>query len=211
MGGQTKGHNWAPKLSMRFWNFGLGNSHTMYSALTKEHTPFRKKQSMPECVKQLAHSLMQTGPSMRKRAAEHPEPSRNLTNIFDFGCGRKQRADVHGEVANTANPTDCAATAPNQRMRELRSKQKKHPWRIHQSVAGEAKGRCSWGKCPGIKRSEEAGAKRCRGSVTHMYCEECTASYGKPIYLCNAVKSGSIDCCHFTYHQKYHKKQYEDG
>ena len=23
MGGQTKGHYWAPKLSMRFWNFGL--------------------------------------------------------------------------------------------------------------------------------------------------------------------------------------------
>ncbi|KAL7536120.1 hypothetical protein ACHAXR_006945 [Thalassiosira sp. AJA248-18] len=33
MGGQTKGHNWAPKLHMQFWNFGLGNSsHTIYDA-----------------------------------------------------------------------------------------------------------------------------------------------------------------------------------
>ena len=30
MDGQTKGHNWAPKLHMRFWNFNLGNYHTTY-------------------------------------------------------------------------------------------------------------------------------------------------------------------------------------
>lgn len=78
MGGQTKGHNWAPKLAMRFWNFGLGNSHIMYSTLVREHTPFRRSTTMPECVKLLAHSLMQTGPSMRKRKAEHPEPGNSL-------------------------------------------------------------------------------------------------------------------------------------
>lgn len=42
MGGQTKGHNWAPKLSMRYFNFGMGNAHTMYAALVKKYTPERR-------------------------------------------------------------------------------------------------------------------------------------------------------------------------
>jgi hypothetical protein len=41
VGGQSKGHNWAPKLTMRFFNFNLGNLHTMYKALTSQHTPDR--------------------------------------------------------------------------------------------------------------------------------------------------------------------------
>jgi hypothetical protein len=99
MGGQSKGHNWAPKLLMRFWNFNLGNSHQMYEALCKEHTPFRKRMDMDECVNMLAHYLMQMGPSMRKQLAEHPKPTRDLTNIFDFGTGRKIRSDAKGEIA----------------------------------------------------------------------------------------------------------------
>ena len=42
MGGQTKGHNWAPKLSLRYFNFGMGNAHTMYAALVKKYTPERR-------------------------------------------------------------------------------------------------------------------------------------------------------------------------
>ena len=161
---------------------------------------------MPECVKLLAHSLMQTGPSMRKRAADHPVPCRSLTTIFDFGCGRKQRTDAKGEIADIATTGQGNTSAPNQRLRELRAKQKKQPWRIHQSTAGEAKGRCCWGKCPGIKRSQLAGAKRSRASATNLYCEECTAMQGKPIYLCNAIRSGSVENCHYSYHNKHHKR-----
>ena len=212
MAGQTKGHNWAPKLAMRFWNFGLGNAHTMYTALVKEHTPFRRSTTMAESMKILAHSLMQTGPKMRKRAAEHPQPCRALATVFDFGCGRKQRSDAKGEVADVVvtNPNLNGENreAPNQRLRELRAKQKKQPWRIHQSTASATTGRCSWSKCPGLKRS--AGAKRPRTASTNLYCEECTAAHGKNIYLCNAFRCGSIDNCHFAYHNKYHKK-YEDG
>jgi hypothetical protein len=49
LGGQTKDHNWAPKLNMHFFNFGLG-AHTMYAALYKEHTPFQRPLKMDACV-----------------------------------------------------------------------------------------------------------------------------------------------------------------
>ena len=75
MGGHTKGHNWAPKLTMRFFNFNLGNAHTMYDALTMEYTPTRRTMKMPECVAFLAHHLMQKGPPMHSKAAEHPKYS----------------------------------------------------------------------------------------------------------------------------------------
>eukprot|EP00956_Cyclotella_meneghiniana_P035780 scaffold118184_cov23-Cyclotella_meneghiniana.AAC.2 len=37
---------------------------------------------------------------MRKRAAEHPLLTRNLTNVHDFGFGRALRSDAHGDVAD---------------------------------------------------------------------------------------------------------------
>eukprot|EP00956_Cyclotella_meneghiniana_P004059 scaffold4911_cov47-Cyclotella_meneghiniana.AAC.17 len=103
MSGQSKGHNWAPKLSMRYFNFGMGNAHTYYAALVKQHTPERRIQKMSECMCSLAHSLMQRGPPMRKRAAEHPNNIRDMTNVYDFGCGRKTRTDAKGEIAAVAS------------------------------------------------------------------------------------------------------------
>ena len=38
--------------------------------------------------------------TMRKRAAEHPLLTRNLTNVHDFGFGRALRSDAHGDVAD---------------------------------------------------------------------------------------------------------------
>ena len=55
MEGQSKGHNWAPMLVMRYWNFGLGNAHTMYKALVKRFTLDCRYLSMKECVKVLLH------------------------------------------------------------------------------------------------------------------------------------------------------------
>ena len=117
---------------------------------------------MPECMKHLAHSLTQTGPSMRKRAAENPEPLRDLPTIYDFGCGQKQRTNDKGNVADIAIRGAGSDPAPNQRLRELRAKQRKQPWRIHQSTANKTKGSCCWGKCPGLKKIQLAGAKRSR-------------------------------------------------
>ncbi|KAL7528337.1 hypothetical protein ACHAXR_002389 [Thalassiosira sp. AJA248-18] len=206
MGGQTKGRNWAPKLHMRFFNFGLGNSHTIYDALAGQYTPDCRKMTMPECVKILSHSLMQRGPPMRLQTPEHPNYSRDLTNVFDFGTGRKLRTDAFGTVAQGVRGAVIAA--PNQRMRELRNKQKKAEWRTHQSMACEKKGKCQWDNCPGMKKSI---AKRKRNFDTFMRCEEWSARLGKNVMLCNNVKSGVPILCHLAYHNKYHNKQYEDG
>eukprot|EP00956_Cyclotella_meneghiniana_P008607 scaffold11731_cov42-Cyclotella_meneghiniana.AAC.4 len=65
----------------------------------------------------------------------------------------------------------AAGGAPNHRLRELRAKQRKHPWRVHQSTAGVNVGRCCWTNCQGIKRGEANGNKRARGNKTHLYCE----------------------------------------
>eukprot|EP00956_Cyclotella_meneghiniana_P038739 scaffold159386_cov22-Cyclotella_meneghiniana.AAC.1 len=207
MGGQTKGHNWAPKLSMRYFNFGLGNAHTMYAALCKEHTPFRKPTKMPESVCILAHHLMQTGEPMRKKRAEHPLPTRDLTNVHDFGFGRALRSDAKGDVADTvARGVIPGAVAPNQRLRELRAKQKKHQWRMHQSTPHVTKGRCSWSKCPGLST---VGVKRRRATSGHMCCEECSAAKGGTVYLCNTIVKGQSQNCHLLYHAKYHVNKYD--
>ena len=115
MGGQTKGHNWAPKLTMGYWNFGLGNAHTMYAALVKKFTPDRRALDMPGCVKILTHYLLQRGDSMRTYRPEHPKFSRDLTNVFDFGTGCKICTDAKGIVAcgTRGRPTRRSRTNPD--------------------------------------------------------------------------------------------------
>ncbi len=207
MGGQTKGHNWAPKLTMRYWNFGLGNAHTMYAALVKKFTPDRRALDMPGCVKILTHYLLQRGDSMRTYRPEHPKFSRDLTNVFDFGTGRKIRTDAKGIVACGTRGRG-AVEAPQQRMRELRNKQKKSAWRIHQSMASSKRGRCCWVHCPGLTAS--AANKKPRTYETSMRCEECSAMLEKNVFLCNDTKKGVPILCHQAYHKKYHNKKYQD-
>jgi hypothetical protein len=61
MGGQTKGHNcnWALKLTMHYWNFRLGNAHTIYAALVKKYTTDCRALYMPGCVFLTYHLLQQ--------------------------------------------------------------------------------------------------------------------------------------------------------
>ena len=147
MGGNSKGHNWAPKLSMRFWNFAMGNAHTVYSALHDKHTPSRHKMSMRECVNILAHKLMQQGEPIRTYSAEHPMTSRHLCGILDFGCGRRIRSDCKASVAR-------GTVSRGPRFVGLRKKQKKAKWRVHQSLANSKRGRCCYINCPGKSASK---------------------------------------------------------
>jgi hypothetical protein len=206
MGGQTKGHNWAPKLCMRFWNFGLGNAHTMYEALITEHTADRRYLDMEECVMILAHSLMQRGEPMRRQLAEHPKYSRDLESIFDYGTGRRTRTDAKGVAVAARSRGQPGRAAANQRMRELRRKQKKSKWRMHQSLAHTSRGHCCYQFCPGIN---ESYADIPRTYRTSMRCEECSAATGKNIYLCNDAKKGKPVLCHVEYHKKHHDKKYD--
>ena len=154
---------------------------------------------MRECVKLLSHSLMQRGSSMRQQAPEPAAASRSLVNVFDTGSGRKVRSDNKTMVARgTPGPETSATTC---RLRQLRWKQARAPWRVHQSVPCDKQGKCDWENCPGRKRTHVA---RARGRDTYKICEECSAMAGnRKVYLCNERYKGSALSCHLAYHQKY--------
>ena len=45
---------------------------------------------MDEAIEELTHSLLQGGDGVRKRAAYHPPPQRDLQYVFDQNGGTKQ-------------------------------------------------------------------------------------------------------------------------
>ena len=143
---------------------------------------------------------------MRTQVPEHPVISRDLTNVFNFGTGRKVRKDVKATIAHGAPSGNSAKPAPAQRMRELKYMQKKEVWRHHQSFSHSRKGRCAWVNCPGLNLK----AKRKRSFETFMRCEECSACVERDIFLCNVMKNGQSIYCHIAYHRKYHNEKYED-
>ena len=102
----------------------MNDAGTVYDDVIKHHNVRRRKQSMPARIQFLSHNLMQRGESMRTRKAEHPKHTRDLTNVFDFGTGRKQRSDTKGRVDGSV----LAPGPPPKRISLLRQKQKKSLW-----------------------------------------------------------------------------------
>jgi hypothetical protein len=147
---------------------------------------------------------MQRGNKMRTQVPEHPNFSRDLTNVFDFGSDRKICSNAKGTIAKGV-PRGRSIPAPNQWERELKARQSNEEWRVHQSLAGVCRGRCAWMNCTGLK----SDAKK-RSKLINMQCEQCSAEKGKQIYLCNDLKNGKTNNCHIAYHHKYHTKKYED-
>ena len=96
MGGHSKGHNWSPKLTLRFFNVNMNNARSIYESLMTENASDFRPLKMPEQVKELSHALMQHGVPMRSLKPEHPTFTRNIDQPFDFGTGRKQRSDAKG-------------------------------------------------------------------------------------------------------------------
>ena len=144
---------------------------------------------------------------MRSQRAEHPTWLRNISKVFDSGVGQKMRSDAKGLIAGAGRQRTHVLT----RLGALRTKQRKTPWRQHQSLAHAKQGRCSWEGCPGKKASKAAYP---RSYDTFMRCEECSAFQGKDVFLCNDIKgrvegdtqSRKTIQCHLAYHNKYHSK-----
>ena len=195
----SKGHNWAPKITMRFWNFYLGNAHTMYSALVHEHTPGHCEMDMSECVRFLCHSLLQRGERMRRQCPEHPKPFQDLDNVFDPKTGRKMRSDAKGAIGDRVS--DVLESSSTGRLCNLESLETRAQWRSHQSVACGKKGKCCWEHCPGYKKTDR---KRLRSNDTRMICEECSVREKRNVYLCNSPNSGDPILCHIAYHTRYY-------
>ena len=166
--------------------------------------------SMGECGKILAHSLMKAGELMRAYLPEHPQTSRHLGSVWDWGSGRKIRSDCHATVTRAKHGPRYVS--PVAGAADLRKQRKKAKWRVHQSLAHSKRGKCCFISCPGIKKGKANKVKVPRGYDTYMRCEECSVAAGKDIYLCNNVKSGTPPVlCHVAHHQKYHTKAYKDN
>ncbi|KAL7527939.1 hypothetical protein ACHAWF_002369 [Thalassiosira exigua] len=197
LGGHSKTHNWTPKLVLRFVNMNFNNARKVYETLCKIHTPGRKRVDMAGGVAEVAHAYMQRVPSMRTQKAEHPQPVRDLSFVFDCGSGRKVISDAQGTIAR--NHTVQRRNRPSAQLSQML---RANPWRRHQSTACPKQGRCSYAACPGWQVSN---AKVKRSHSTYMTCEECSLEKGKAVYFCNNVQNGVARLCHQHFH-KSHKK-----
>ena len=150
---------------------------------------------------------MQRGDEMRTLSPEHPNHKRDLTNVDEFGCGRKRRADAKTSSSTAVEPEPTVI----KQGKKLQTQKRKHPWRAHQSMAyvdpDGTRHRCCYDDCPG--RREQKGK---RPFFTVMRCEECSIESGCNMFFCNSIKNGKAYHCHTAHHNKHHKKKFKsDG
>ena len=119
---------------------------------------------------------------MLSQRVEHPLHTRDMTNLFDVGIGRKVQSDALGTVVRGGEQPKGVMKAEY----ALSNRQKKAPWRTHQSLAHDTKVRCCWEKCPGLKT---IAAKRPRLYDTVVRCEECSILYGKSFFFVIAQRA----------------------
>ena len=206
MGGCSRLHNWSPKLNMRYFNMTGNNAKKIYMFLVDKYTPLRQPLCTKAAIHEMTHFLLQYGPSMRKQSAEHAPFTKDISTAFGTTGGRKTRSDTKAFRAVGRCPSE--ARRPVSRKDTLRKRQRKSPWRTHQSISNDKKGRCSFEKCPSKLWSK---AQRRRNRETYMICEECSVLAGKPIYLCNdtinvdkKTSKGTPVLCHLAYHNMMH-------
>ena len=127
MGGHSCTHNWSPKIQIRYFNMNFNNAFKIYGNLCKRYISNHRPLDMQEGVSELSHELMQRGETMRSYQTEHPMNSRDLTNVFDFGTGRKICTDAHGDVAQKGQSLTGAMVQRNR----FYNAQNKAPWHKH--------------------------------------------------------------------------------
>ena len=123
--------------------------------------------------------------------------------VHSAGTGQKIRTDTNGVVSKL---NEQAEPVCRKRQSDLQCQQKKSPWRIHQSVAGNICCNCVFKCCPSII---DSSVNRKHSYKTTMRCEECSVSEGRDVYLCNDVKNGIPILCHLVYHNSKHNKRYK--
>ena len=201
MGFESHCHGWTPKLAFRYFNMNLNNAYKIYEYLIATYTPERRFLDMGESVELACDALMQKGEPMRQRATTHPHPVRNLSlGVFDTGSGRKIRSDAKGRCLRYHGHAQNQSKN-NLSLKNLKRKQRTHPWCTHQSIAFETRNHCSFKGCPGLKSSKDA--LRPRGTKTFMRCQECSAEQGTNVFFCNDTSKGKPQLCHYRYHTRH--------
>ncbi len=116
---------------------------------------------------------------------------------------RKRKKGAKGMM--TVMPACPPVEVPMDNYALLKNQQRKLPWHMHQSKAVLKKGKCRWDNCPGKLMSKAAYP---RSSDTHMCCKECSAHWGKDVFLCNGYVNGAPVNCHWHYHICHHNKEF---
>ena len=92
---------------------------------------------MDDAIEELTYSLLQGGDGVRKRAAYHPPPQRDLQYVFDRNGGTKQGTNLERRLdraveTGTIQPDDAVESIEVQRARFNRRK-RKYAWLEHHS------------------------------------------------------------------------------
>ena len=81
--GQSKKHNWSPKLVLHFLNMNNSNAYSYYKCLVELYTPNRGSMGTKEATQEMIHAFCQQGAPMRVQKAEHPLWFCDLTKVFN--------------------------------------------------------------------------------------------------------------------------------
>jgi hypothetical protein len=118
----------------------------------------------------------------------------NLSKLQGWKLGKEVRLDLTRQVVAEEGHHQESWTEYH----VLRRMQKKQTWGHHQSVGAMARGRCCWGKYPGLKNSKEKVKQSYR---TISRCKECSAKTGSNIWLCSRAKGNEVLPRHIDYHK----------
>ena len=167
---------------------------------------------MNEAVEELTYSLLQGSDDVRKRAAYHPPPQRDLQYVFDQNGGTKQgtrlerRFDLAAEQGTLQLDDHAVESIAVQRARFNRRK-RKYAWLEHHSRCTVKRGKCKWEECPGWNRNLIDRGKTVRKPYsTHYKCVQCSMIFGSDHYFCNDYSKHDTRNCHDLYHKRYHGK-----
>ena len=212
----SKKHGWSPKLSFRFFNMTLNNAYKIYCVLhEREHqqneneTDRLKPLSMDEAIEELTYSLLQGGGSVRKRAAYHPPPQRDLQYVFDRNGGTKQGSNLERRFdraveQGTLQLDDHAVESIAVQRARFNRRKRKYAWLEHHSRCTVKRGKCKWEECPGWNRNLIDRGKTVRKPYsTHYKCVQCSMKFGSDHYFCNDYSKHDTRNCHDLYHKRY--------
>ena len=198
----------------------LNNAYKIYTVLhEREHQQEEnesdrlKPLAMDEAIEELTHSLLQGGDNVRRRAAYHPPPQRDLQYVFDRNGGTKQGSRLEQRFdraveEGTIQPAPTAVESIAVQRARFNRRKRKYAWLEHHSHCTVQRGKCKWEECPGRDREELTDRDRPvrKSYLTHYKCIECSMQFGKDQYFCNDFSNGVTRNCHDLYHKKYHGK-----
>ena len=155
---------------------------------------------MDDTIEELTHSLLQGGDGIRKRAAYHPPPQRDLQYVFDQnGGGTKQgsRLERRFDLAveeGTIQPAPTAVESIAVQRARFNRRKRKYAWLEHHSRCTVQRGKCKSEQCPGWKRDDlKCNDKAVRKPYsTHYKCVQCSMQFGTEHYFESSLPSTSV-------------------